>query len=34
MTRDEYNSVALEVKSLLGSDRDFLRPLVQGVLEE
>jgi putative transposase len=34
MTRKQYTPLALEVKELLGSDRDFLVPLVQGVVQE
>jgi putative transposase len=34
MTRSQYGSLALEVKELLSSDRDFLVPVVQGVLQQ
>jgi putative transposase len=34
MTRKQYTPLALEVKELLGADRDFLLPLVQSVVQE
>jgi putative transposase len=34
MTQKQYSPLALEVKELLGSDRAFLVPLVQGVVQE
>lgn len=34
MTRKQYTPLALEVKELLGADRDFLVPLVQAVVQE
>ena len=32
--RDKLRPTLAEVKALLGEDRDFLRPLVQAVLQE
>lgn len=34
MTRQQYSISAAELKQLLASDEDFLRPLVQGVVQE
>jgi putative transposase len=34
MTQQQYTRIAGEMKEVLGQDRDFLRPLVQGLVQE
>ena len=34
MTRQQYTQLAGEMKEVLGQDRDFLRPVVQGLVQE